>query len=307
MLAEFEFDGRREIMEGNNMKGEERSTHSVAATNTTGVGTRSRRTQRRAACKSGIPMLGSGKVNLKEALILMQQEQASTSLLQQSLDCRMMLTGRYRKELWFGKVGECVTRYVQAMSVVLESSSCAFSLADITIEPLRRWYDVLSLQQAALSIRDLAHLALAMQININVRDALLMSILDETHQWYQIDELVALGLNKHDQEITVRLQRCLNAQFTNPDPTLSIMRARRIRAILKTMLAIVENMPALTISVNALLSYVSWWYRLGLVNQYADAAISVDKHCSLAHIVKSAYRYHLNPAWWTHYADYKVR
>lgn len=158
-----------------------------------------------------------------------------------------------------------------------------------------RWF-AMAANDKNLVGSDFIMIPLAMFHNINVRDAILIAILDENYEWYGGDMLSDLAWLPHIPEMSFNLRHFLEAKF-NQTKRPDVGRAVKARKLLEAMALIVQEIPELTVQVYALIAYISWWFRLGDVSYYAKLALKIDPECSMAKIVNSANENGVEPAW----------
>lgn len=171
-----------------------------------------------------------------------------------------------------------------------------YAIRDIASRALMRWYNMFAYDEKIFGY-DLVNLPIAMLHNINVRDAMLISILDENQEWYDEKTLSEFAWCPHTPEVSRNLRHCLEAKFAQTNNKPDIKRAIFACKILKSMAIITKSIPKLSVQVYALLAYISWWFRLGEVKYYCDCALRIDPDCSMAKIVCGAFENGLEPAW----------
>ena len=176
-----------------------------------------------------------------------------------------------------------------------------FAIRNTACTSFLRWCDMF-LHNKKMFGYDLINLPIAMFHNINVRDAMLISILDEDQEWYDDDSLAEFAWYPHTTETSRNLRHCLEAKFTQKNKKPDIKRAIAACKVLEVMTMVVKSIPELTVQVYALLAYISWWFKLGNVKYYADCALEIDKDCTMAKIVRGACENNLEPAWIDNYA-----
>lgn len=164
-----------------------------------------------------------------------------------------------------------------------------------TYRAVDRWFSMAS-NDTDLAGSDFIMIPLAMFHNINVRDAILVAILDENDEWYGGEMLSDLAWLPHVPEMSLNLRHFLEAKFAQHE-TPKISRAVKARKLLEAMAIIVQEIPELTVQVYALIAYISWWFSLGDVAYYANRALQIDPDCSMAKIVNSAIEHGIEPAW----------
>ncbi|RFT25023.1 hypothetical protein CG394_01195, partial [Gardnerella vaginalis] len=98
------------------------------------------------------------------------------------------------------------------------------------------------------------------------------------------------------------LEEKFNEEYELPD----ICKALDVVNLLKAMTYVVDNNPKLKVQVYALMSYISWWFKLGDVERYVSMALEIDPDCSMAMIVDNAYKSHVEPAWCRKFATPQV-
>ncbi|EIK85219.1 hypothetical protein ACLD5W_00605 [Gardnerella greenwoodii] len=159
-----------------------------------------------------------------------------------------------------------------------------------------RWCDMF-LHDKKMFGYDLVNLAIGMFHNINVRDAMLISILDENQEWYDDNALAEFAWYPHTPMVSDRLRQFLEAKFIQTSKIPNIKRAITACRVLQVMAFATQSIPELTVQIYALLAYISWWFRLGNVKKYTERALSIDNDCTMAKIVEGAYENKLEPAW----------
>lgn len=170
-----------------------------------------------------------------------------------------------------------------------------YTVQRFTYRAVNRWFSMAS-NDTDLAGSDFIMIPLAMFHNINVRDAILVAILDENDEWYGGEMLSDLAWLPHVPEMSLNLRHFLEAKFAQNE-TPKISRAVKARKLLEAMAIIVQEIPELTVQVYALIAYISWWFRLGDVAHYANRALQIDPDCSMAKIVNSAIEHGIEPAW----------
>ncbi|WP_032814446.1 hypothetical protein [Gardnerella vaginalis] len=175
------------------------------------------------------------------------------------------------------------------------------TINNLAITALGRWYNMFS-NDGNLLGSDFIALPMAMLHNINVRDAMLITILDENQEWYDEKTLVDFAFCPHTPEISRNLRHCLEAKFAQTTKKPDVSRAVHACKVLQAMALVTHSIPELTVQIYALLAYISWWFHLGDVQHYTHRALSIDPDCSMAKIVLGADEHHLEPAWCECYA-----
>lgn len=179
------------------------------------------------------------------------------------------------------------------------------SVNTLTVNSLTRWYEMFS-ENGELEGSDFISLAIAMLHNINVRDAMLITILDEKQEWYDKNSLLDFAIKPHTKEISSNLRNCLEEKFAQIDEKPNIERAEKACKVLQSMMLITSSIPELSTQIYALLSYISWWFNLGNVKHYTDCALKINPDCSMAKIVRGAAVNDLQPAWLEHFGAPEV-
>lgn len=170
-----------------------------------------------------------------------------------------------------------------------------YTVQRFTAHSVDRWFRMAA-DNIDLVGSDFIMIPLAMFHNINVRDAVLLAILDENYEWYGGEMLDDFAWLPHIPEMSLNLRHFLEAKFAQREKP-NINRAVKARKLLEAMAIIVQEIPELTVQVYALIAYISWWFRLGDVAYYANRALQIDPDCSMAKIVNSANEHDVEPAW----------
>lgn len=179
---------------------------------------------------------------------------------------------------------------------------------------LSNWYEMFSYEKAGIEENssenecasseniglrgiDLIYFPLVMTSNINVRDAMLISILDDYHEWYEYKSLYSLAFEPHTKVMSQHLRDCLESKFTYYDHIPDIRRVNNAIDVLTSMAYIMSGYSELTAHIYALIAYLRWWFSLGKVERYVNLALNASEDCSMARIVKSAYENGVEPQW----------
>ncbi|MFU0538280.1 hypothetical protein ACMZ79_01115 [Gardnerella vaginalis] len=174
----------------------------------------------------------------------------------------------------------------------------AFSAFDIFAnQSIRNWHNMIFKKEGNIVGYDLIMLPIAMFDNINVRDTLLVDLLDSKGEYYNIDSLLTLAFEPRTKEISKDLRCFLEEKFNEEHELPDICKALDVVNLLKAMACVVDGIPELKVQVYALMCYISWWFRLGDVEKYVEMALDIDPDCSMVRIVDNAYRNHVEPAW----------
>lgn len=148
---------------------------------------------------------------------------------------------------------------------------------------------------------DFINLALAMNSNINVRDAMLIAILDCYHEWYDYDSLCAVAFESHTKSVSEYLHKCLEDKFIRYTHKPDMLMVSNVIDTLTAMAYIMRDAREFTTHIYALIAYLSWWFRFGNLEYYTNLALSVCSDCSMARIVQSAYRNGVEAPWLKEY------
>ena len=189
----------------------------------------------------------------------------------------------------------------------VKKEEAVFSSYDIFVtQSIRNWHNMVSKKDGNIVGYDLIMLPIAMLNNINVRDTLLVSLLDSKGEYYNINDLLVLALAPREKERSKELRDFLEEKFNEEYELPDICKALDVVNLLKAMTYVVDNNPKLKVQVYALMSYISWWFKLGDVERYVSMALEIDPDCSMAMIVDNAYKSHVEPAWCRKFATPQV-
>lgn len=167
-------------------------------------------------------------------------------------------------------------------------------------QALRRFMAFIEHRVRSIYLQDLLIIIIAMHGNINVRDAVLVGLLDDTHTMYDTQNVLELACNKHTGCVVNKLRNFLEINFSENSPVGDEASGRDRCAMLITMCGFVRTTPELSVQIYAILAYVSWWYQLPRIQAYADCALSIDPTCNLANIIKRVDSYNITRACYQH-------
>ncbi len=190
----------------------------------------------------------------------------------------------------------------------VRGKSEVFSAFDIFVnQSIRNWHNMISKKDGNIVGYDLIMLPIAMFDNINVRDTLLVSLLDSKGEYYDIDSLLSLALEPRTKEMSKALRHFLEEKFNEEHKLPDICKALDAVNLLKAVACVVDGIPELKVQVYALMCYISWWFKLGDVEKYVEMALDIDPDCSMARIVYNAYSNHVEPAWCKNFNDFQEK
>lgn len=206
------------------------------------------------------------------------------------------------KDEWISGLRFWVPKLSQYFLRKISKSGKQFATYSISSQSLTNWFKTFSDPDETLVGHDFIALPIAMFHNINVRDAMLMCILDENRKWYNEESLHDLAWMTHTPDISRNLRNCLEEKFTQECTVPNICKALDAKHMLESMAYVVKDIPELTVQVYALLSYICWWFSIGEVDAYVNKALAIDPDCSMAKIVRGAHEHNIQPAWCSKFA-----